>query len=77
MFIIFADVSLKNIDVRLNLVLFWPYISSKEYGIKVSDENKYFQNQLHILFIVEYVILPINHQNLLSKFNYKICKVAY
>ena len=33
MLIIIANVSLKHIDVSLNLVLVWTSISSKEYGI--------------------------------------------
>ena len=28
-----ADVGLEHIDISLNLVLFWTFISSKEYGI--------------------------------------------
>ena len=36
--------------------------------------NKYLQKQLQILFLVEYMILPINDQ---SKSNYKVCKIAY
>ena len=33
MLIIIANVSLKYIDVSLNLVLVWTFISSKEYGL--------------------------------------------
>ena len=33
MLITIADVGLEHIDISLNLVLFWTFISSKEYGI--------------------------------------------
>ena len=33
MLIIIANVSLKHIDVSLNLVLVWTFISSEEYDI--------------------------------------------
>ena len=33
MLIITADVSLKHIDISLNLILFWTFISSEEYSI--------------------------------------------
>ena len=63
MLIIIADVSLKHTDVNINLVLFWTSISYKEY-------------RNNFKFCLSYVIHPINDQNLLSKSNYKVCKVA-
>ena len=46
-------------------------VLSERMKINISKNNS------EILFIVEYVILPINDQNLLCKSNYKVCKVAY
>ena len=41
MLIVITDVSLKHIDVSLNFASFWTFISFKEYGISISDENKF------------------------------------